>query len=155
MSQTVWKKALRCISVTQWKWEFVIIEMTADTPLVCYDLQRKKHRTKEVTVVGIHLDRRHIGAAARAAATAVKRHVSTSDICIENWDCSKSLEWNCSKYNYTGLSDGDVVSWFDHTKWNIGAKVVAHGWDDSSEEMCVPGIHCFLTREDAELYIFW
>ena len=62
---------------------------------------------------------------------------------------AKSPEWA----TFTGLSDGSVVSWYDHTRWAVGEVVRPHAWDPRRDVRCSSGIHVFLTREEAEVYM--
>jgi hypothetical protein len=47
----------------------------------------------------------------------------------------------------TGISMHDGV-----TSYTAGGVVKAHGWEKRRLEECAPGIHFFLTREEAEAY---
>lgn len=154
---TVWKKVLKCISVKNWEWEYAIAELECEESLIL-KFSSGKCRVPSVTVVGIkplpsnYAHRSALHAAQEAAAADPDR--VSNDAPIVLWDYSKSWRYNYGNCNYTKLSDGDVVSWYDHTRWVVGETVTSTTWDPSPDNQCSSGIHVFLTREEAENYNF-
>lgn len=150
---TVWKKVLKCISVKDWEWEYAIAELECEESLIL-KFSKGKCRVPSVTVVGIESFNFAYAAAARATAALDAFEAPAASYSDSTWDNSKSLKYNYGKLNYTKLSDGDVVSWYDHTRWVVGSTVTAISWDPDPYEQCSSGIHVFLTREEAENYDF-
>lgn len=148
----VWKKALCCVSVTGWRWEYAIVEMECDAAAVV-GLDVGKCRAPAVTVIAIHpyTAREHDpdpGDTARDDAMTAYRASGdeTAHLEPDHW----SGPWY-GRHNFSGLADGDVVSWYDHgTRWRVGETVLPHRWDPDPELRCGPGIHCFRSRLEAE-----
>lgn len=167
---TVWKRVLKCISVKNWEWEYAIAELECEESLIL-KFSSGKCRVPSVTVVGIKplpsnyatfvaSDGRALYAADAAALDAARWPAVLDADRVSNyapivlWDYSKSWRYNYGNCNYTKLSDGDVVSWYDHTRWVVGETVTSTTWDPSPDNQCSSGIHVFLTREEAENYNF-
>lgn len=150
----VWKKALRCLSVAEWRWEYVIIEMECEeSALIGYPVG--KCRVPSVTVVRIHPYKMWDDAdPARAACDKVMSiHSMLPTDRMEKIERDYMTGRWFGRRNFTSLSDGDVVSWYDHTKWTEGATVACDRWDPRPDTVCGHGIHCFRTRGEADEYM--
>lgn len=157
---TVWKKVLKCISVEDWDWEYAIAELECEESLILF-FPFGKCRVPSVTVVGIKsFNFPTINGpdadvlAAQAASDMVPPRSSPTSRISDGWDDNESWKYNYGKLNYTKLVDGDVVSWYDHTRWVVGETVLSDYWDPNPYNQCSSGIHVFLTREEAENYNF-
>ncbi len=150
---TVWKKALKVISVKDWTWENVILELECDeTKLLEFTGSGSKCRVPEVKVVRIISYETDTFSAADTAADAADRSAALSP--HVTWDSTKTWQHNYGSCNFTNLSDGDVVSWYDHTRWHVGETVKCDRWEGIEYGQCARGIHVFKTRELAEQYKF-
>lgn len=158
---TVWKKVLRCISVKEWLWEYAIAELECEETEIL-KFTEGKCRVPSVSVVAItnlRTDRAQPATASAAWTAAAAARDQAADpgrpaaaATLTPWNYNKSWQHNYGNLNYTNLSDGDVVSWYDHTKWVVGETVVCDKWDPNPLEQCSFGIHVFLTRKEAEAY---
>ena len=156
---TVWKKALRCLSVAEWRWCFCIVEMQCEEEEMIRFEDGGKCRVPQVRVVGI-IDMDGWPKSAAAAGTDAA-NLRASDLMALGdrvaLDARTESDYGMAawygRHNFTGLSDGSVVSWYDHTRWAVGEVVRPHAWDPRRDVRCSSGIHVFLTREEAEVYM--
>ena len=151
----VWKKALRCLSVAEWRWEYVIIEMECDVATLVGP-GVGKCRVPSVRVVRIHpyrVEGHDLDPQLGATDGALAAYQRSGGGAAGRGDHDRSSRAWYGRHNFTSLADGDVVSWYDHgTRWREGETVRPHRWDPDPRTQCAAGIHCFRTRLEAERY---
>jgi hypothetical protein len=161
----VWKKALQCISVAEWDFEFVIIKMKCDSSkLLKFSNKCKVPEVEVIEITGcprLYDATTHSFPAATVQTILIENQLSgqhgayaaidfLDNLLFKEHDAHKP-SWY-ARHNFTNLKDGDVVSWYDHSRWIVGETKKCDKWYENA--VCGGGIHCFLTRELAEAYRF-
>lgn len=135
----VYKKALICRDSELWIWDYVILTLDVDPSTVVrpYRVFERKMRSPRATVISCEAVLSGPMVAACAATDAKAAYMAKV--------IGQPLE---------PPSSGNIYSWYDLSKYEVGREVVADSFDDNPEVSCTHGIHFFATKEEAKAYYF-